>query len=171
MITKEQEVWLEHLSDKDLVKFFPYDSSSVAKFQKVKALIQDKIGSIEVAHRGASSMGISGQGELDIYVPVSADKFDSLILPLTTLFGSPGSVYPLERARFVTYVDGTKAEVFVINNQSKGWLDGVKFEEYLHSHPELIEEYKTLKEEGNGLSTRAYYRRKIEFINEILDRE
>jgi GrpB-like predicted nucleotidyltransferase (UPF0157 family) len=69
----------------------------------------------------------------------------------------------------VTSVDNTKVEVFVINNKSKSWLDGIKFEECLRNNPELLNAYKKLKESGDGLSTRKYYRRKIEFINSILE--
>ncbi len=46
----------------------------------------------------------------------------------------------------------------------------LKFENYLKEHPQALEEYRKLKELGDGLSTREYYRRKIEFINDILEK-
>lgn len=61
-------------------------------------------------------------------------------------------------------------ELFVINKEDKGWTDSCIFEDYLKSHPEALEAYKVLKEEGAGLSTQEYYRRKTEFINEILEK-
>jgi GrpB-like predicted nucleotidyltransferase (UPF0157 family) len=42
------------------------------------------------------------------------------------------------------------------------------FEEYLKNYPDELERYRVLKEESNGKTMREYYRRKIEFINEIL---
>ncbi len=169
MITPEQEKWLEHLSDDDHVKIYLFDPCSREIFEKIKKQIQSGLGeNIEVVHRGATALGISGQGELDVYIPVSEHDFNSVTILVEKLFGKPKSFYLLERARFVTSVDNTKVEVFVINNKSKSWLDGIKFEEYLRNNPEALDAYKKLKESGDGLSTRKYYRRKIEFINSIL---
>ena len=90
------------------------------------------------------------------------------ILPNGRHLQPAGSHYPLERARFVTVEAGKHVDIFLINASSRGWRDGVQFEAYLKSHPAALERYCLLKEAGAGLSTRAYYRRKIEFINEIL---
>jgi GrpB-like predicted nucleotidyltransferase (UPF0157 family) len=94
--------------------------------------------------------------------------FDEVVLKVSNLFGEPASKCSLERARFVTGVDGKHVDVFVINKECDGWKNGVKFEDYLKSHPESLEEYRILKENGDGVSTREYYRTKIGFINEIL---
>ena len=61
-------------------------------------------------------------------------------------------------------------DIFLINNThpDPDWLNLVKFENHLRKHPTALEAYKNLKESGTGLSTRAYYRKKIEFINSIL---
>jgi GrpB-like predicted nucleotidyltransferase (UPF0157 family) len=123
---------------------------------------------IRVDHRGATSLGISGQDEIDVYIPVSENRFNSLLAPLSTAFGNPHSHYPLDRARFVTYEEGKHIDIFLINDSSQGWLDGIKFENYLKLHPAALLRYRVLKESGHGLSTREYYRRKIEFINEVL---
>lgn len=169
MITEVQGKWLAHLSNKDMVTIIPYDCAAPEKFKKIKEQIHELLGNkVCVEHHGASSLGISGQGELDIYVPVSVLEFDQFVSQLAIIFGKPGSLYPLERARFVSYVDGTKAEVFVINNQSQGWLDGIEFEAHLKSNPKLLKKYEILKEKASGLSIREYYRKKIEFINEVL---
>ena len=170
MITLEQQKWIDHLSDKDRIVIKPYDSTTPEKFEAVKTKIKNSLGeSIDVRHCGATSLGISGQDEIDVYIPVAPSKFNKLIPSLTQLFGEPRSHYPLERARFVTIENGKHVDVFLINKDSDGWLNGLKFEKYLKSHPKALEAYRKLKESGNGLSTREYYRRKIEFINQILD--
>lgn len=169
MITPKQRKWIDHLSDTDKIKIVPFDPTAEAKFQKVKQKIQDSLGKdISVFHRGASSLGISGQDEIDIYVPVPPAEFNSLIEPLKKLFGEPGSYYPLERVHFVTEIDGKHIDIFLINEECEGWINGVKFENYFRSHPEALETYRLLKENGDGLSGREYYRRKIEFFNDIL---
>ena len=169
MLTLGQEKWIAHLSDENKINIVPFDPTAEEKFQRVKQKVQNALGTqTPVEHRGATSLGISGQDEIDVYVPTPEAKFDSLIDPLKTLFGEPRSLYPLERARFVTEESGKHVDVFLINEEHDGWKNGVKFEAYLKSHPESLEEYKQLKEDGNGLSVREYYRRKTEYINGIL---
>lgn len=169
MVTIDQQKWIDHLSDKVKIVIKPYDPSCIEKFERVKNIIQNFLREdIEVRHCGATSLGISGQDEIDVYIPVIKKNFNNYILKLTQLFGKPRSHYPLERARFVTEVDKKHIDIFLINSESEGWIKSVKFENYLRNNPEFLEKYKNLKENGNGLSVREYYGRKIEFINEIL---
>lgn len=114
MLTPEQEKWLAHLSDQDHVTIIPFDPTAQEKFKAVKAKIQAALGdNIRVEHRGATDMGISGQDEIDIYVPVPEDRFNALLAPLTAAFGKPRSHYPLERARFVTFEAGKHVDIFL----------------------------------------------------------
>lgn len=168
MITPEQEKWIAHLSDEEQVTIFPFDPSAGQKFEAVRARILSALGpGTQVLHRGATSLGISGQDEIDIYIPVSETDFNALLAPLAAAFGPPHSHYPLERARFVTIEGGKHVDIFLANTASQGWIDGVRFENYLVTHPEALERYRLLKEAGDGSSVREYYRRKTEFINEI----
>ncbi len=171
MVTPEQEQWLRHLNNSNSVKIFPYDEQAGEKFERIKSLLSSILGvEQKIVHKGSTSLKISGQKEIDIYIPVTLARFNSILTPLEQVFGEPRSHYPLERVCYVATIDGTKVEIFVINSESKGWLDSVQFEKYLLEHPEELEKYRILKEESIGLSTRAYYRKKIEFINSILDR-
>ncbi len=169
MITNAQQKWLDHLPDDDQVAILPFDPTAQAKFEVVQKKIQAVLGdNIPVLHRGATSLGISGQDEIDVYVPVPTDHFDKFIKPLTVTFGNPRSHYPHERARFVTEVDGKHIDIFLVSETHQSWLDGVKFDALLRSNPEALLRYRLLKEANAGLSTREYYRRKTEFFNEIL---
>ncbi len=169
MLKEDQKKWIDHLSDDSKIKIVPFDPSSQEKFEKIKLLIQSKLGDkMQIEHRGATNLKISGQDEIDVYIPVSLKEFNKHMIPLTELFGEPRSHYVLERARFVTRKDGKHIDIFLINKNSSGWLESLKFENYLKNHPETLEEYKKLKESGNGISVKEYYQRKIEFINDIL---
>lgn len=129
----------------------------------------EELGSeVQFEHHGASSMGISGQDEIDTYIPVDVTVFDEYISKLTKVFGEPRKIYPNDRAHFIAREEGKRIDIYLINKEALSWTDGVKFENYLKTHPDALEKYRILKEEGNGLSTREYYRRKIEFINDIL---
>ncbi len=169
MLTPEQEKWIAHLSDTDKIKIVPFDPKSQEEFEKIRSLIQSKIGlTVRVLHRGASYLGISGQNEIDIYVPVQESLFDSFIVKLSYLFGKPHRIYPLERARFNAPANGIRIDIHLINEKRDNWLNSEKFENYLKTHQEALEEYRLLKEAGDGLSVREYYRQKLEFINDIL---
>lgn len=169
MLSLEQEKWIEHLSDTDTISIIPFDVTAAEKFERVRARIQEALGEhVRVEHHGATRLGISGQDEIDVYLPVSPARFDALVESLKPLFGEPRSFYPLKRARFVTEEDGKHIDIFPVNEESDDWINLVAFETILRGNPAMLEAYKILKESGNGLSTREYYRRKLEFINEIL---
>jgi GrpB-like predicted nucleotidyltransferase (UPF0157 family) len=171
MLTEKQEKWIQHLSDESIISIIPYDPNCLTQFYKVKSIIQSKLGEQQnVEHRGASSLGISGQDEIDIHIPVSEKDFNNIIIPLVELFGPAKGYYPLERARFNTTVDGKKIEIFILNEESPAWTEGQKFYELLKNNHTVLEKYRILKESLNGLTTREYYRRKLEFMNEILEK-
>ena len=126
MLTPDQEKWIAHLSDQDQVVILPFDPSTPQKFEVVKRKIQAVLGrDTRVDHRGATNLGISGQDEIDIYIPIPEERFDGLIDPLSVAFGSPRSHYPHERARFVTYEAGKHVDIFLINADSLGWLNAL----------------------------------------------
>lgn len=170
MLTPDQEKWINHLSATDKIKIIPYNPKTKEVFEKVKKEIREVLGAIEVAHRGATGFGISGQGEIDCYIPVAENKFNRYLETMLAYFGKARSIYPLRRAAFVKYIKEIKIEIFLINEKSNDWINGVKFENYLKTHREVLEEYKKLKENSDGLSVQDYYRRKIEFTNDILSR-
>lgn len=169
MLSKKQKDWLNHLSSDKKITILPYDPRVNKIFLKIKDKIQDNLGKdTRVEHRGASSLGISGQDEIDVYVPVPTSEFDLYIPKMSKLFGEPRSLYPLERVRFSEEIDGKKIDLFLINEEHEDWLKGVKFENHLKSHTKDLEKYKKLKEEMDGFSVKDYYTRKNKFINEIL---
>ena len=87
MLTPDQEKWINHLSDQIPITILPFDPSAPQKFEAVKRKIQDVLGpETRVEHRGATSLGISGQDEIDVYIPVPEDLFDVQLIPLSAAF-------------------------------------------------------------------------------------
>lgn len=171
MLTKDQEKWIAHLSTTDKVKIIPYNPEVKKAFNKIKKEIKLILGNkIRVCHRGATSLKISGQGEVDLYIPVTTKKFNFFLKKLSLALENPHSLYPLERARFIRYAYGIKIEIFLINQSRCGWKDGIAFENFLKKHPRALEDYRILKEKADGESIQNYYRKKIEFINKILNK-
>jgi GrpB-like predicted nucleotidyltransferase (UPF0157 family) len=169
MLTPEQQKWIDHLSDTELIRIFPFDPTTTEKFIRVRERIRAILGDeFPAEHHGATSFGISGQDEIDVYVPVPADRFDETVTKLTEVLGLPRSHYPMNRARFVIEEDGKHVDIFPINQDGKNWQATLVFESHLRTHPDDLDRYRELKESGDGLSVREYYRRKYEFVNEIV---
>lgn len=168
MLTPEQEKWVSHLNTTGVVQVFPYDEKAPEKFEQIKSQIQSVLGDVEVLHRGASSLGISGQREIDVYIPITPEEIDEYTPIMEAIFGKPKSIYPLERTKFLAKIEGTTIEIMLTNKEHQNWVNGERFYNYLKENPEALERYIKLKEECAGLNCQEYYRRKIEFINEIL---
>lgn len=176
MLTNKQKHWVSQLSNVKKVKIIPYDSKVKKIFEIVKTEIVSFLGSaydgrsVEVLHKGATSMEISGKGDVDIYVPVPPSMFNSYLKKLTKLYGQSPSIYHLERVRWNKIVENIEVEIFLINKKHKAWTECVLFEDYLKKHPKALTAYETLKQEADGVSSREYYTRKLEFMNSILTR-
>ncbi len=169
MLTPEQTTWIESLSNRQIF-VVPYDSRSEELFNKVKEKVHQILGpDVVVEHCGASGLGISGQDEIDVSIVTEKGKFADYIPLLETEFGSVRSQYS-DRARFEVREEGKKIDLKIVDLDHPNYLQGKIFEQYLKSHPEDLERYRALKEEASGTSVKEYYRRKTEFINDILAR-
>ncbi len=170
MITSEKQKWLDHLSDEKTASVIPWDPACVGQFEKTKKMVQETLGAEQpVVHRGASSLGISGQNEIDAYAPVAPADFDQTVEAMKKRFGEPASFRPPARARFVIDVEGKHVDVFIINREHPDWTDMETFQRYLTSHPAALEEYRRLKESLSGKSIKQYYTEKVKFIDKILE--
>lgn len=169
MVTDKQKKWLEHLSDSNSTTITPFNPQVKDDFFILKNELQQIVGKdVNITLKGSSNLSISGKGELDVYIPVSPNKFDSILKKLINVCGEPGSHYPNERARFNRLVNNTKAEIFVINSEAEGWIQLNIFEDWLKSHPEDIKQYEELKASLAGKSSKAYYIEKTAFFNSII---
>ncbi len=170
MLTKEQKNWIASLNDKDLIRIIPFDSSCNEKFEIIKQKIQFKLwSSTKVEHHGASSLWISGQDEIDVYILASEFEFDNTVLKIQSIFGKPKSLGANKRARFKAELNGKHIDIFAVNKDHEEWKKHMKFKSYLLNNPNILKQYQTLKEKNAGKSTREYYRSKLEFINEVLE--
>ena len=94
MLTEKQKKWIAHLPDDDKIKILPFNERSQKYFKEVKEKIWTSLNNkIKVEHRGSTSLGIAGQNEIDIYIPVQASVFyaKTLVPELVKIFGLPKS--------------------------------------------------------------------------------
>lgn len=169
MLTPSQQQWIDSLRD-GTITIVPYDERTERLFLQAKARVHNAIGDkVVVEHCGASSLGISGQDEIDVSILANKDTFDEYIPKLEKEFGPVRSRYP-DRARFEVREEGKKIDLKIVDVDNENYKDSKIFENYLKNNPEELERYKALKEECNGKTTKEYYTRKTEFINEILEK-
>jgi GrpB-like predicted nucleotidyltransferase (UPF0157 family) len=168
MLTTEQKEWLDHLDDKNKIETVPYNPDVKRIFAIVKKDLRKVLGKVRISHCGSTSLKISGQGEIDLYIPVIKRDFNSYLNKLIKYLGKPGTVYELERVRFVKYVDDIKIEIFLINKNCDGWKNCLQFGHYLKRNPGHLNAYAKLKDKASGQSIKNYYTAKIVFINKIL---
>lgn len=170
MLSKEKEAWLQKLPSDKQVTIVPFDPTAEVKYEEIKRRIQNVLGThIPVVHRGSTSLGISGQDEIDVYIPTPPKHFNELFEDLKKLFGEPRSILPLQRIRFVTDVDGKHIDLFLINKEHSDWIDGTKFEAICRENSEIKQKYQQLKEDMNGWTIQDFYRKKNEFIASVLE--
>ncbi len=168
MLTPEQEKWIAGRRTDKNISVVPYDPRTERLFETVKRKIQDVLGhDVLVEHDGASSLGISGQDEIDVSVVTPKAFFAEYIPKLESVFGPVKSAYT-DRARFEVKEEGKKIDLKIIDAEHPNYLRSNVFKEYLRTHPEDLERYRILKEQSNGMNVQEYYRVKIEFINDIL---
>jgi len=168
MLTPEQQKWIDARSDEKTISIVPYDP----KTEELLARVTEKVYSVlgreaVVEHCGASSLGISGQDEIDVSIVAREDQFEDYIAKLETIFGPVRARYP-DRARFEVREEGKKIDLKIVDVDHPNYAAGKAFEKYLSSHPTDLERYRILKESLNGATVKEYYRQKIEFINDIL---
>ncbi len=169
MLTKADIKWLNHLSNSKKVKIVPYNPKVKSMFEKQRKEILGILGqNIKVLHFGASGLGISGQKEIDVVIPTSLNNFDKFIEKLKRIYGEPRSFSPGNRVRFNHKQSDINIEIVIVNKNSEGWKRNLEFDLYLRTHPEALEAYRKLKESYHGMGIRKYYRKKMEFINDIL---
>lgn len=169
MLTEQQKDWLNHLSDSHKVRIIPYDPRVKEIFKQQREEILTILGTDTVVlHKGASAWGISGKGDVDIYIPVSLQQFSNYFERLKKSLGEPGSFYQNERVRWNKKVENIEVEVFLVNQDADFWKESILFWNYMETHPDALEEYGKIKEEAEGTSTREYYTRKLMFINKII---
>jgi len=168
MITPDQQNILNHLDGGNV---HPYNPDSENIFQNMKQKIKSVLGQkVEVLHRGSSALGIAGQKEVDIYIPVEEEQMKEIVAKLQQLFGiSPKSIYEAERIKFLQDINGIRVEIMVVNKNHKSWVKGEVVFQYIKNHNDELKEYEKLKKEASGLPYKEYQARKDEFFNYVLN--
>jgi len=125
---------------------------------------------VEIEHRGSSALGISGAGEVDLYLRVKNRKdFHVAFEKLKKEFGEPGSYYPDEpRARFNKIYKGVEFEQMLVLESAPDECEGRMFFNYMKNRSKLLKAYEAIKKKYAKVSKYKYQIEKSRFVRRIL---
>jgi GrpB-like predicted nucleotidyltransferase (UPF0157 family) len=163
--------WFKQFSKTKKVKIVKRDTKVFKLVHEFSFKLKKLLGeSIEIEHRGSTALGISGQGEVDLYLRVKNRKeFTKAFAKLKTKFGEPRSYYPNEpRARFNYIYHGIEFELMLVLHSAIDELEGRLFFNYLKKHPELLPKYEVIKSKYAKISKYKYQIEKHKFVRKVL---
>ncbi|TSC87289.1 MAG: Uncharacterized protein G01um101416_503 [Microgenomates group bacterium Gr01-1014_16] len=173
MLNQNQEKYLSTIPADKKVVIKPYDP----KLKEIAETIIRSVHSIdpdlEVLFMGAAELGISGQGDLDLYILSKPSEFGKYISGLKDVFGEPVKekdtyvAWELIRNEIPVELYLTDPGDEIYNTSMKEQIDIFNI---LKSNPGLLKEYEDLKIRLNGQLFREYQRQKYEFYNRVLSR-
>lgn len=168
MLTPDQEKYLETIpKDK---KIFIQDFNPAVKIasDKVVVMIKAENPGWNVWPMGSSELGIAGQNDIDINIPINEDQVQEYLPKLEKIFGSPRQKEKLPM-KWTFDQDGFEVELYLTNSNTKTFQEHLDVFTMLKEHPGLRERYEEIKKSANGGSFREYMKKKYELFNEILE--
>lgn len=148
------------------VKIEAYDSEVVDAEKALIGQITKLYPDLTIHFVGSAALGIAGQKDIDLFAECLPQAFDKYLPGLITLFGQPAK----RRERFVQWdvtKKGYKIELFLADPSTAIFYKPIKNFKTLRKNKKLLEEYRRIKEESNGLSVRNYEKRKLIFFNKL----
>ncbi len=167
MFTENQEKYLLKIPEDKKVKIIPYNPKVKEVVDDIKKKILEEGINLEVAHMGASALGISGQGDIDLYILCKKEDFNIYAPRIEKIFGrrvSGISIY-----KWQLNIDRFEVEMYLTDPKTPSMKEQIDVFEKLKNNKELLKEYESIKSSVDGSSFREYMRRKYEFFNKILE--
>lgn len=167
MLTEAQANYLKTIPEDKLVHVKPYtgELQRIANqiISEVKAISQD----IDIRLMGATGLGISGQGDLDMYMLHPKEDFNLYLPKLIELFGEPTHQHE-DNVEWMFEREGIEVELYLTDPSTPSMAEQIRVFELLKDNNELRDEYEKLKSDSDGKRFRDYQRAKYEFYNKIL---
>lgn len=168
MLSWDEEDYLSKIPENKVVKIFPYSEEIEGIVKGITNKISSVLPKLKVRHMGASSLKMSGQGDIDIYIFSNTKDFDKCKPTLVRIFGDPVS----EKFDSIAWKFEDKnheVELYLTDPTSKPMQRQIKVFEILKENLILRKEYEELKDKMDGKMFKEYQRKKYEFYHKILD--
>lgn len=168
MLTLDQEKYLETFPEDK--KIFIQDFNPAVKIasDKVVQKIKSEKPSWNVWPMGSSELGIAGQNDIDINIPIHSEQVQEYLPKLEELFGSPRQKEKLPM-KWELEQDGFEVELYLTDSTTKTFQEHLHVFTMLRENPSLRASYEKIKKSADGGSFKEYIKKKYEFFNEILD--
>lgn len=167
MIKESQEKYLATLPDGKIVEVKPFDPRVQEIARKIIEELERVVPGLPIVWGGASALGIAGQNDIDINIPVTKDEYDVYSPAIEKLFGAPKRRGNSIKWEFV--LDGFEVELYLNDKNSTNVLEQIKVFEILSQNKNLRDEYEQIKLPYGPIDFKQYMRKKYAFFNKILN--
>jgi len=168
MLSWDEEDYLSKVNDKKMVVVKPFDPKITDISNKLVHKIHIAVPDLEVRHMGASSLELSGQNDIDIYIFCMKENFDEYLPKIEKVFGP--KMQGINIIKWSMNIEGFEVEMYLTDPNSPTMKKQIAVFEALKNDKSLREDYTKLKEGLNGRSFKEYQRAKYEFYHKILDK-
>lgn len=166
MLTENQEKYLQKIPADKAVKIVPFDPNIPDIVQEIKDQIANAGINLDIRFMGASALGISGQGDIDLYILCPSKDLQIYLPKLEEIFGPKVSGISIIKWQFAK--DRHEIEMYLTDPSTSSLQEQIRTFEILKNSPQLLKEYEEIKSSADEKSFREYMRRKYEFFNRIL---
>ena len=167
MLTTNQEKYVQTIPENSIAEVKPWDPRAAGVAKKIIEDIKITAPSLEVFWSGALALGISGQNDIDLSLLSDEPDFKIYLSKLLPILGQPQKQSETNILWRIVK-DGYKLDAYLSHKNSGDIKSHKRLFRLLKNDPDLLQEYKNLKEAANGLPFREYMRRKYEFYNRVL---
>ncbi len=167
MLTENQEKYLLKIPTNKIVRIIPFDPNVVEIVNGIKDQISRAGINLEVKFIGAAALGISGQGDIDLYIFCPKRDFQVYLPNFELIFGK--KVEGIGSIKWKFDRGGHEIEMYLTDPTTPSMQDQLKVFEILNNNSKLLEEYETIKSSANGKTFREYMKIKYEFYNKIIN--
>jgi len=169
MLSSDEKKYIQTIPEDKKVAIKPFSNKATQIANEIIGKVKEVDSGLEVIHMGASGLGISGQGDLDVYILVNPVRFNDYLPKLIKIFGEPKSK-KFDSIAWEMKQDDYEIELYLTDPNSEPMKKQIKIFETLKNNPELLSKYEKLKEEMNGKSFRNYQEEKYKFYHKILEK-
>lgn len=167
MISEEEKTFLKTIPASKKVFIKPFNPKIKEISEEIISKIRNLFPALKVLYMGASSLGISGQNDIDIYTLSNPKNFNKYLPELIKIFGKPLHKHD-KSIEWKFKRSGFDVEFYLTDPKSPSVQRQIQIFNILKSNKKLLKEYENLKLSFNGKSFRDYQKAKYEFYNRIL---
>lgn len=167
MLNNDQKNYLKKIPADKIISISPFNTDTTLVTHEIIQAINRLLPDIEVKHMGASSLGISGQNDIDIYALSESTDFNKYLPSLIKLFGLPEHKH-LSSVEWKFKKNGFDIELYLTDPHTDTMQQQLAVYNALKNNLPLLKKYETMKISMNGKSFRDYQKKKYEFFNKIL---